>query len=207
MPSFSKILDLCLSLSQELPGVVFIGGVAVYLHAAQEALAGVSPETSHDADFMISFSGYGILKDVEEITYTFRLAKHQMIVGGVEFDIYVERLNRLVVPYDEVFAHLVTIEQVQVACLEHLLVLKLEALSQRGHSAKGDKDRRDIAKIGLLLGRGIKNDLIQPYMRGDLAGLLQGIARSAIFHDLCSHNTQAAREAKAAFASFVADVV
>ena len=115
MQSFSRILDLCQSLSDTLPGVVFIGGVAVYLHSCEAEIAAIVPESSHDADFMISFSGYGGLKDMEEITYNSRLRKHQMIVGDVEFDVYVERLNGLIVPYDDVHAQADTIGTVQVA--------------------------------------------------------------------------------------------
>jgi len=206
MPSFDKILSLCLALSSDLTDVVFIGGVAVYLHATKRSLAAVPLEASHDADFMISFSDYGVLKDAEEITPTPRLAKHQMIVEGVEFDVYVERLNRLVVPYDEAFAYSTTIEKIRVACLEHLLILKLEALRQRGHSGKGEKDRRDVAKIGLLLGRQTRINLVQPYMRDDLAELLLDVSRSTVFFDLCSRNAHAAKKARTTFATFVKKV-
>ena len=84
MQPFSRILDLCQSFSDSLPGVVFIGGVAVYLHASEAAIATIVPESSHDADFMISFPGYGDLKDMEEITYNPRRHKYQMSVGEVE---------------------------------------------------------------------------------------------------------------------------
>jgi hypothetical protein len=206
MPSFSKILNLSRTLSHELPDVVFIGGVAVYLHLIHKTLKTIPLEASHDADFMISFSDYGILKDEEEITPTPRLAKHQMILDNVEFDVYVERLNRLVVPYDEVFARSAVIEQTRIACLEHLLVLKLEALKHRGHSSKGEKDRRDIAKIGLLLGRRTRKTLVQPYMRKDLTKLLLDVAKSSIFFDMCSRNAHTAKKAKTSFSSFVGDV-
>jgi hypothetical protein len=206
MPSFAKILDLCSLLSGELADIVFIGGVAVYLHTLRRELAAAPPEASHDADFMISLSDYGILKDEEELTSTPRLAKHQMIVDGVEFDVYVERLNRLVVPYDEVFAHSEVIEGVRVACLEHLLVLKLEALEKRGHSSKGDKDRRDVAKIGLMLGRRTRKSLIRPYARDEHIALLDDLSRSAIFFDLCSRNSHVAKRARTSFTAFAGDV-
>ena len=206
MTSFTKILDLCLELSSDLPDVVFIGGVAVYLHLAEKALATIPLEASHDADFMISFSDYGVLKDEEELTSTPRLAKHQMIVDGVEFDVYVERLNRLVVPYDEILAYSTVARQIRVACLEHLLILKLEALGHRGHSSKGDKDRRDVIKIGLMLGRRTRPELVDPYMREDLADHLQDITKSTIFFDLCSRNAHAAKKMRASFAAFVSTV-
>ena len=207
MPSFTKILDLCLELSSDLPDVVFIGGVAVYLHLAEKASATIPLEASHDADFMISFSDYGVLKDEEELTSTPRLAKHQMIVDGVEFDVYVERLNRLVVPYDEVLAYSTVARQIRVAFLEHLLILKLEALLHRGHSSKGDKDRRDVVKIGLMLGRRTRPELVEPYMREDLADHLRDVAKSTIFFDLCSRNAHAAKKMRTSFAAFVSTVI
>jgi hypothetical protein len=206
MPTFSKILDLCLALSRDLPDVVFIGGVAVYLHTLVKSRTEIPLETSHDADFMISFSDYGVLKDLEEITATPRLAKHQMVVDNVEFDVYVERLNRLLVPYDEILAHSSLAggtSGIRVACLEHLLVLKLEALLHRGHSGKGEKDRRDVAKIGLLLGTRTKKKLCSPYLRPELTSLLRDVAKSSLFHDLCSKNAHTAKRSKAAFSAFV----
>jgi hypothetical protein len=207
MESFSRILDLCQSFGDTLPGVVFIGGVAVYLHASEADAETIIPESSHDADFMISFSGFGDLKDMEEITYNPRLHKHQMSVGEVEFDIYVERLNGLIVPYDDVYAQADAIGTVQVACLEHLLVLKLEAYRSRKQSSKGEKDRRDIVKIGLLLGRKSRLDLIEPYMREELADLLREVARSSVFHELCERNAHEAKRMRERFSRFVEDVI
>ena len=206
MPTFTKILKLCQSLGDDLPDVVFIGGVAVYLHVVQWSQDTIPLESSHDADFMISFSDYGILKDAEEVTATPRLAKHQMVVDGVEFDVYVERLNRLVVPYDEVYAHSTTVEGIRVACLEHLLILKLEALEKRGHSGKGAKDRRDVAKIGLMLGRSPKKYLLSPYLRDAHAALLDEVAKSTIFYELCSRNAHAAKKMRSAFESFARSI-
>jgi hypothetical protein len=204
MSTFNNILKVCKAINQNLPDVVFIGGVAVYLQLSHKSLPSVPLESSHDADFMVSLSDYGILKDEEELTATPRLAKHQMFVGGVEFDVYVERLNRLLVPYDEIFAHSTTIEHIRVASLEHLLVLKLEALGQRGHSSKGEKDRRDLVKIGLLLGHRAKQKLLAPYLRTDHLQLLQDIAKSPIFFALCNRNAQDAKKVRIIFDAFMA---
>jgi predicted nucleotidyltransferase len=203
MQSFDKILELSHFISDGYHDVVFIGGVAVYLHLVKRAHGELPPDVSHDADFMISFSDYGALKDAEEITPTARLAKHQMVVSGVEFDIYVERLHRLVIPYDEVFAHSSVIEGIRVACLEHLLVLKLEAFLDRGHSSKGAKDRKDIAKIGLLLGSKFKVDRIRPYVRDELVGQLTDIAKSSLFFELSDNNAHTAKKSRTKFSSFV----
>lgn len=204
---FSQILETCQAIGRELSGVVFIGGVAVYLHSIMKERSLIVPEASHDADFMVSLSDYGVLKDQEEITSTPRLSKHQMFLNHVEFDIYVEKINRLVVPYDEVYANCDQVEGMNIACLEHLLVLKLEALTSRGHSSKGDKDRRDIAKIGLLLGRRAKTRLISPYMREALEKELREVAKSTVFYDLARKNAHEAKRARTAFAGFVKAVL
>jgi hypothetical protein len=207
MPSFSSILELCDLIGRERPEAVFIGGVAVYLHTVRAALAAVPPESSHDADFMISFSGYGALKDAEEITYNARLHKHQMLVGEVEFDIYVERLNRLVVEYDEIVTCAESIEGVPVACPEHLLILKLEAYDSRWNSSKGVKDRRDVARLGLMLAGTARTDLILPHLRDGLIGRLRDVAGSKVFHDLCGRNAHEAGRVRSVFGSFVEDLV
>jgi hypothetical protein len=203
---FDKIIDTCLQLSEGYGDTVFIGGVAVYLHMSERTLRSVRLEASHDADFMISFAGYGQMKDEVEITFNPRLGKHQMVLDGVEFDMYVERLHRLVVPYDEAYAQSAMVGPIHVACLEHLLVLKLEAFESRGHSSKGDKDSRDLVKIGLLLGDRMRKDLVQPYIRKELVAHLRDIAKSAIFFELCEHNAHEAKRARISFTSFMRDV-
>jgi hypothetical protein len=181
--------------------------VAVYLHALARASGTVKPEASHDADLMISFADYGILKDETEITHNRRLAKHQMIISDIELDVYVEHLNNLIVPYDEVFMNSIEVNGVRVACLEHLLVLKLEAFKTRGSSGKGEKDRRDVAKIGLLLGRRTDPNLVAPYLREELVSLLKNIAKSSVFFELCAHNAHAAKKARNSFEAFVSAIV
>jgi hypothetical protein len=156
---------------------------------------------------MISFADYDVLKDQEEITSNTRLAKHQMVVEGVEFDVYVERNNKLVVPYDEVLAHSEMIESVRVACLEHLLVLKLEAFANRERTHKGEKDRRDVVKIGLMMGRRARRSLADPYMYPQLVDLLVKVERGTVFHELCEGNPHEAKKMRAAFASFVKTIV
>jgi hypothetical protein len=206
MIPFANILDACRTLSTDLPEVVFIGGVAVYLHTSMSSNPMLSPETSHDADFMVSLSNYGVLRDATVITHTPRLSKHQMKQEDIEFGVYVERQNALVVPFDEVFAHSKTIEQIRVASLEHLLILKLEAFKSRVNTPKGDKDERDVAKIGLLLGRRAKHVLITPYLRDDLLEIIHKVSRSLVFFELCEHNAHVTKKARTAFANFVSTI-
>jgi hypothetical protein len=205
MGTFDKILTQCRSIGGLLSDVVFIGGVAVYLHA-RSARTLVPPEASHDADFMISLSDFGYLKDLEEVTSNPRLGKHQMFFEGVEFDVYVERGNHLVVPYDEVAAHAGDVGGLRLACLEHLLVLKLEALRHRSHSRKGDKDRRDVVQVGLMLGRGARRRLLDPYLRDDHLKFLVEISRGSLFHEICGKNAHAARKVREAFDDFAGTI-
>ena len=55
----------------------------------------------------------------------------------------------MIVPYDQVAAHAMRYDALRVASLEHLCVLKLEAYRDRRSSAKGQKDAKDLIRIGL----------------------------------------------------------
>lgn len=116
-------------------GVVFIGGVAVYLHIDKDALPPGFVEFSHDADPYFSLADFADLRDIEKVTANRRLNRHQIIRHGVEYDINLERHNSLAGPYSEARAHSVVLDGMRVACLEHLLLLKLDACGSR-------KDRR-----------------------------------------------------------------
>lgn len=203
MSDFNQILASCAEIADELPGAVFIGGVAIYLHVENSREINMEPETSHDVDFMVSMVDFGTLRDVQELTPNQRLGKYQMISEGVEYDIYVEHKNKLVVPYDEVFANAETYDGIKVACLEHLLVLKLEAFADRKESAKGKKDKRDIVAIGLMAGRKARRDLIEPYAAGEQVSVLRDIEKSRVFFDLAAGNAHTAKKIRKSFTSFV----
>lgn len=130
--------------------IVAIGGVAVYLHILR-MLGSEFMESSHDVDFYISLAAFANLRDIEEVVPNRRLGKSQIIHKGVEYDIYAERNNGLVIPYDDIVRHAVLIEGIPCASLEHLLILKCEAALDRQNTTKGDKDFRDIAKIGVAM--------------------------------------------------------
>lgn len=175
-------------------GVVFIGGVAVYLHIDRDALPAGFVEFSHDADLYFSLADFADLRDIEEVTANRRLNKHQIIRHGVEYDIYLERHNSLAVPYSEARAHSVVIDGMRVACLEHLLVLKLDAYGSRKGSSKGAKDERDLIRICYLLaGKGFDMKLILPYLDSDRVNLLGGLRNSPGYLVLCEGNAHQAR--------------
>lgn len=148
---FQTLLGACSDLSRMFePGLVFIGGIAVYMHAINSSQAREMAEATHDGDFYISMADMQDLRDIEEVVPNRRLNKAQIIKKGFEFDVYVERQASLIVPYADVAAHAVDYDGVRVASLEHLLVLKLEAFRDRQNSAKGDKDARDIFRIAAI---------------------------------------------------------
>lgn len=181
--SFSVLLSACAELAQFFPdGVVFIGGIAVYLHAMNGVATAALAETTHDADLYISLVDMADLRDMEELVPNRRLSKHQMIKSGFEFDIYTERQSSLVVPYDAISAYAVDYEGIRVAALEHLLVLKLEAFADRKGSAKGEKDARDLLRICAVAASthgGIRPDLALPFLSSDRIDLLDQAARGS----------------------------
>jgi hypothetical protein len=178
---FERLLESCVEVAQMFPdGLVFIGGIAVYVHARNVEATSELAEFTHDADFYISLADMGDLRDIEEVTSNRRLSKHQMIKQGFEFDIYTERQARLVVPYDAVLAASRLIGDIRVASLEHLLVLKLEAFADRSGSAKGDKDAKDVLRIAAVAARGdepFRADLALPYLREEHLELLAAVER------------------------------
>lgn len=174
-------------------GIIFIGGVAVYLHARSQEVPEGWLEFSHDGDFYISLADFSELRDYEEVVSNRRLSKYQFIKYGIEFDVYLEFNNNLRVTYQDVRANEQIIENVPVASLEHLLLLKLDAYNDRKGSAKGRKDERDIIRIGHLLSapKRLKGDRLRPYLvERDLKLLDAIVRRSAEFSSMGSTQKQ-----------------
>lgn len=201
---FEKLIGACVELAQEYPeGLVFIGGIAVYLHAINSAAAPFA-EFTHDADAFISLSDLGDLRDREELVPNRRLSKHQLIRHGFEFDIYTERLASLIVPYDAVMSRAVKYGELRVAGLEHLLVLKLEAYRDRKASSKGEKDAKDVVRIALVADKGskaLRGDLIAPYLSDEHLRLLAQIKRGSACVALARGNAMHAKRFRAAVAA------
>jgi hypothetical protein len=185
---------------------VFIRGVAVYLHAINNPRTKATAEASHDADLMLALADFADLRDTDELVANRRLSKHQLIRRGVEFDVYVEHQNNLIVPYDEAAAHAVAYGPIRVACLEHLLVLKLEALRDRRRSAKGDKDERDLVTIARVAGAKFRPRLAAPFLRVEHAKLLKEVAASPVFTYIAAGNAHEAKAIRTMFAAFVSSV-
>ncbi|MHB1201326.1 MAG: hypothetical protein ACYCZ6_17605 [Polaromonas sp.] len=180
-PEFNKLLTTCKTLSDHFDqGLVYIGGIAVYLHSVNRDSTSHLAEATHDADFYISFADMSDLREIEEVTPNRRLSKSQFIKNGFEFDIYTERISSLRVPYDEVLASSEKYDEMRVASLEHLLVLKLDAFRDRQNSAKGAKDARDIIRIAALAtaAQRFNFDLVVPYLDEQHLALFERLRKS-----------------------------
>jgi hypothetical protein len=139
-------------LSEWFPdGMVMIGGIAVWLHA-KTVIEEKYIDLSHDADFYLSLSDYSDLRELEVVTQNRRLGKCQVIKNNIDFDVYVENQTDLVVPYAHAVAQSVVLDGTRCACLGHLLTLKFKAWQDRKQSSKGEKDRRDLARILITQG-------------------------------------------------------
>jgi predicted nucleotidyltransferase len=189
---------------------VFIGGVAVYVYT-QRSGTSMIPEATHDVDASITIAASGTLRDHQLLTQNKRLKKAQITVGGIEVDIYVEHQNNLRFDYAELamYAENVSIGRavdIQLASLPHLLFLKLDALRSRGASEHGAKDRRDVAKLLVILGnRADPTDLnlvIGNAAKSDLAAVLQ-VIKSTAFMEITSRNAQAAAKLRGKAQHFV----
>jgi len=132
-------------------GIIVIGGYAVFLHTQRRGL--LRPERTRDGDFMMTRARYEELKRIREVTDNPRLGKHEFKDGKVGFDIYLEHeSNQLPLNYATVSDWSTIINGVRIACLEHLLILKMRAMNDRKESEHGLKDERDIVKIVTMLG-------------------------------------------------------
>ncbi|OGQ17156.1 MAG: hypothetical protein A2138_27105 [Deltaproteobacteria bacterium RBG_16_71_12] len=207
---FETLLAACAEVAQLFPdGVVFIGGIAVYLHAKNHAQTSELAELTHDADFYISLADMGDLRDIEEVTANRRLSKHQMIKRGFEFDIYTERQSTLVVPYDVVLVASKVIGGIRIASLEHLMVLKLAAFADRKDSAKGDKDAKDLLRIAAVAkhsGVPFRAERVTPYLRDGHLELLTRVERGPHAMSLARGNAMQAKRLRQSLSKIIAEL-
>lgn len=201
---FQELMLACQEIATLFPeGVVFIGGIAVYLHSVNRKETRDLAEFTHDADFYISIADMADLRDIEEVVANRRLSKHQLVKRGFEFDIYTERHSALLVPYDQVIAHAVKYDALRVASLEHLIVLKLEAYRDRCSSSKGQKDAKDLIRLALIAAaqkKALQYDLITAYLSPDHFKLLERIQRGPEFLSLARGNAKDAKRMREKFA-------
>ncbi len=181
------LMHQCDALSEEYAyAPIFIGGIAVYTHGLRAQNPYI--ETTHDADFYISLEGMQCMRNDKEISQTPRLGKSEWRSKDFSFDIYVEYQSKLIVPYDEVAGHALSIGPKRIACLEHLLALKLEAYLSRHDSEKGNKDARDLVCIALLSTTEFNPLLCVPYLRDEHLVLLRDLAKHPVLSEMAHRN-------------------
>lgn len=202
---WQEVWNAVIKLASDYHDLVFIGGVAVYVHMInrKDEQAKGFAEYSHDVDLCISLPEFGDMRDIEVVVPNRRLNKHQITVGKVEVDVYVEHGNRLAVPYGDLRAAAVEYEQIRVACLEHLLILKLDAAQDRWGTPKGAKDLRDIAKLGWAMAGEVKKELLAPYLNEERLGVLRDTARSTAFNEVALGNAHMAKAIRGNFDAFM----
>lgn len=182
---------------------VLIGGVAVFLHTQAAKRPQIPVEFTHVADMYIGQNAWADLRDTYEVVPNRRLSKHQITVQGVEVDLYIEHQNGLRVVYRDLALAAVVLGGVRVACLEHLLLLKLSAFSDRRTSSHGQKDQRDIAKILILLSDTPPHYLLAQVEPTDMV-LLDGVLGSSAFLEIADGNAHTAAPLRKSARIFVA---
>ena len=148
---FAELLAAAREESSRWPDAVFIGGVAIYLHAMEEPSATAAAELTSDLDLYLSLSGFAELRGQEDVIGNRSATKHSYFVRGFPVDVYTEDQAKLPVSYAEIAARATIRGGIRVACLEHLLILKLEAFRVRRGTTKGGRDARHIALLEALL--------------------------------------------------------
>lgn len=192
--NFERLLSICIDTGRLYePGMIFIGGIAVYMHAVNKVGAAEFAEATNDADVYISIAGFSDLRDIEELSANSRLSKHEFQKGGFSFDVYTERQARLPVPYSEVAAHAVETNGVYIAAPEHLLVMKLEAAVDRHGSVHGQKDAKDVIRLLLVGLNDFDAELAVKFMSEKHIIHLRSIMAGPEFVALAKGNSQLAK--------------
>jgi hypothetical protein len=188
--------------------VVLIGGVATYLQVQRRPRAGLPLEMTHDVDVSVSMVAMGTIRELEATTKNERLHKWQLDLGGVEVDIYPQHASKLRFGYDDLRPYAQTYRGLSIASVPHLALLKLDALRDRGRSGKGDKDRRDLAKLVVLLHgtAQTRRFLATLASRRDVQDIDRDVLKSSAFMMIARGNAKVASELRTKAIEAIADV-
>jgi hypothetical protein len=180
--------------------LVVIGGVAVYLYSRSRP--SLAPEYTHDADFYVGDPGWISLQDDFLVTKNARLSKASMKLHGVKIDLYPQYEHGLRIDYEELAEAANEVDNVAVADLRHLLVLKLDAFRDRGRSETGKKDRRDITRLLVLL-EDESPELIAGVVTDEDVELLEDVLRSSAMMEISAKNAKKASALRRRATKFV----
>ena len=160
-----KSWEVLLRLRREPVPFTLIGGWAAYLWTRMQK--------SKDIDIVLEdHAGLEYLKQHFTLKKNDSLRKYEIIVDGIDIDIYVPYFSRLTLPAEDIRGYSTIVENIRVARPEALLVLKQGAEMDRGDSVKGRKDRLDIMALVLRteMDWQLYRELLERY---SLAGHLQ----------------------------------
>lgn len=118
---------------------VLIGGWAVWLYT--KALK------SKDIDIIINYDQIEILRQNYSLTKNDRLTKFEARNEEVQIDVYLPFFSKLGLPVEEIIKDTQKVETFALPSPEMLLAMKLYTFTQRGFSAKGQKDQLDILSL------------------------------------------------------------
>lgn len=118
---------------------ILIGGWAVFLYT--KALK------SKDIDLIVEYQGLEKLRKKFKLTKNERLKKYEIKLEEIDIDIYLPHYSQLGLPVEGMGTYTVEREGFKVPKIEIILILKQFVFSQRGGSAKGEKDRLDILSL------------------------------------------------------------
>lgn len=189
---FEVVRDEIAELAKQFPeGMVVIGGYAVYLHTLETK---GSLELTGDGDVVFALDAYSRLKTIRAVSDNPRLQKHEFKRENVGFDVYVEyEPSNLPVPYAELASRAVTIQGIRCASLDDLLILKTKAAIDRQSSEHGEKDKRDIVKLMLML-RSPDVKVLAKYLDAEKVEFLDEIWRDQqIMSDVADGNDHLAK--------------
>ena len=89
--TFQDLLAVVQETGQLYEDLVYIGGIAVYLHTVNHERTRKFAEATNDADFYISLANLGDLRSIEEVTVNKRLSKQEFHKSGFTFGVFAER--------------------------------------------------------------------------------------------------------------------
>jgi len=136
-----KIKEFMQFLSQTLNDeIIVIGGWAVHAYGCKD--------TTFDGDAMISYRAEGELGDSYLITKNPRRKKSRFqCEANCDIDLYVEHQHGFRITFEEIQAYHEKRDGMNVACPEHLLVLKIDAFKDRHGKPNGAKDKEDLIRL------------------------------------------------------------
>lgn len=187
---FQKILEDVQEISELLDfNVIFIGGVATYLYSEKHNFFS---EFSHDADFYMSQYDIYDLEDMYGVaSKNTRLNKSELQIRGVDYDIYIENQNKMIVDYQELMENSIIINNIaRVPAIEYLILLKYQAFKDRQNSHKGEKDARDLLKLMYFGNKEKQNKyIVEQYFDKEMISSLKSINSVKIIDDITDKNS------------------